>query len=36
WSRLPADWRPRVTAWPVLARFEDEAALARLLRADQG
>ena len=31
WVRLPAGWRERVTAWPVRARFEDEAALDALL-----
>ena len=31
WVRLPPDWRDRVTAWPVRARFEDEPALWRLL-----
>jgi len=31
WVRLPPDWRARVTAWPVRARFEDEAALEALL-----
>src|SRR6202012_3519045 len=31
WARLPADWRGRVTPWPVRARFEDEAALDALL-----
>lgn len=31
WVRLPADWRARVTAWPVRARFDDEAALDALL-----
>jgi tetraacyldisaccharide 4'-kinase len=31
WVRLPADWRDRVTAWPVRVRFEDEAGLDRLL-----
>ncbi|MGC1300787.1 MAG: tetraacyldisaccharide 4'-kinase, partial [Caulobacteraceae bacterium] len=31
WARLPADWRGRVTPWPVRARFEDEAALDSLL-----
>jgi tetraacyldisaccharide 4'-kinase len=31
WVRLPPAWRERVTAWPVRARFEDEAALDRLL-----
>jgi len=31
WARLPADWRARVTAWPVRARFDDEAALDGLL-----
>jgi tetraacyldisaccharide 4'-kinase len=33
WVRLPPAWRARVTAWPVRARFEDEAALDALLRA---
>ena len=33
WARLPPAWRPKVTAWPVRARFEDEAALDRLLTA---
>jgi len=31
WVRLPPEWRARVTAWPVRARFEDEAALDALL-----
>jgi len=31
WVRLPPAWRARVAAWPVRARFEDEAALDRLL-----
>jgi tetraacyldisaccharide 4'-kinase len=31
WVRLPAAWRQRVAAWPVRARFDDEAALDRLL-----
>lgn len=31
WVRLPPDWRARVTAWPVRARFEDEATLDALL-----
>jgi len=31
WVRLPPAWRGRVTAWPVRARFEDEAALDALL-----
>ncbi|MET0271944.1 MAG: tetraacyldisaccharide 4'-kinase [Phenylobacterium sp.] len=31
WVRLPPAWRDRVTPWPVRARFEDEAALERLL-----
>lgn len=29
--RLPPEYRERVTAWPVRARFEDESALAALL-----
>jgi tetraacyldisaccharide 4'-kinase len=33
WVRLPPAWRARVAAWPVRARFEDEAALERLLSA---
>ncbi|WP_122466197.1 tetraacyldisaccharide 4'-kinase [Brevundimonas lutea] len=32
WVRLPAEWRDRVAAWPVAARFEDEAAVMVLLR----
>jgi tetraacyldisaccharide 4'-kinase len=31
WVKLPPAWRGRVTAWPVEVRFEDEAALDRLL-----
>lgn len=31
WVRLPAEWRERVSAWPVRARFEDEGAARRLL-----
>jgi len=31
WMRLPDAWRAKVAAWPVRARFEDEAALARLI-----
>jgi len=31
WVRLPAAWRERVVAWPVRARFEDEAALDALM-----
>jgi tetraacyldisaccharide 4'-kinase len=27
WVKLPPEWRARVTAWPVEALFEDEAAL---------
>ena len=33
WVRLPPAWRGRVAAWPVRARFEDEAALRALLPA---
>lgn len=31
WVRLPPEWRDRVSAWPVRARFEDAAALDALL-----
>jgi tetraacyldisaccharide 4'-kinase len=31
WVRLPPDWRARITAWPVRARFDDPAALDQLL-----
>ena len=31
WARLPPEWRDRVAAWPVRAKFEDEAALDSLL-----
>lgn len=31
WVKLPAAWRERVKAWPVEARFEDEAAADALL-----
>jgi tetraacyldisaccharide 4'-kinase len=31
WARLPPEWRTRIAAWPVRARFEDEAALDGLL-----
>lgn len=31
WVRLPADWRRKAVAWPVVARFEDEPGLTRLL-----
>jgi tetraacyldisaccharide 4'-kinase len=31
WVRLPKAWRARIAPWPVRARFEDEAALTRLL-----
>ena len=30
--RLPPEWRARIRAWPVRARFEDEAAFAALLQ----
>jgi tetraacyldisaccharide 4'-kinase len=36
WARLPADFRQHVTAWPVRARFEDEAALDALLARGLG
>ena len=32
WVRLPAEWRARVVAWPVVARFEDQAALDAVLK----
>jgi tetraacyldisaccharide 4'-kinase len=31
WVKLPPAWRPRVTAWPVEARFDDVAALDAML-----
>jgi tetraacyldisaccharide 4'-kinase len=31
WMRLPPEWRARVTAWPVVAVFDDETALGALL-----
>ena len=31
WVKLPPVWRNRIAAWPVRARFENEAALDRLL-----
>ena len=31
WARLPPAWRERIAAWPVRARFQDEASLERLL-----
>lgn len=31
WVRLPPAWRARVTAWPVRAAFDDDAALDALL-----
>jgi len=36
WVRLPPAWRGRIAAWPVRARFEDEAALDRLLGLKAG
>lgn len=33
WVRLPSAWQTRVTAWPVRARFDDEAALDAVLQA---
>ena len=32
WVRLPPAWRDRITAWPVKARLEQEAAFADFLR----
>lgn len=31
WARLPAAWKPKVSAWPVWVTFDDEAALETLL-----
>ncbi|HEY2051898.1 MAG TPA: tetraacyldisaccharide 4'-kinase [Caulobacteraceae bacterium] len=31
WVRLSPEWRERVCAWPVAARFEDEAAITKLV-----
>jgi tetraacyldisaccharide 4'-kinase len=33
WARLPPAWRSRVVAWPVRARFADQAAVSRLIDA---
>lgn len=33
WVKLPSNWRERVKAWPVEARFDDEAAADALLAA---
>lgn len=33
WVRLPPEWRTRVAAWPVTARFDDPEAFAALLLA---
>lgn len=32
WVRLPLSWRPRIVAWPVVARFENESAFRDFLR----
>jgi tetraacyldisaccharide 4'-kinase len=31
WVRLPPKWREKVTLWPVRARFDDPAAVEKLL-----
>lgn len=31
WVRLPADWRRKAVAWPVVARFEDEDAFSAFM-----
>lgn len=36
WARLPPAWRARVSAWPVKAVFDDEAALEAILAAALG
>ena len=36
WSRLPPEWRARVTSWPVTAAFEDEAAFGAMLLQSVG
>lgn len=36
WVRLPPGWRTRVSAWPVKAVFDDEAALEAILAAALG
>jgi tetraacyldisaccharide 4'-kinase len=35
WARLAPAWRERITAWPVKARFEDEAAVLALARVTE-
>lgn len=36
WARLPPQWRAKVVAWPVRAKFENEAALDSLLAGALG
>lgn len=36
WVRLPVAWRERVAAWPVVARFEDQAGFDALLSKASG
>ena len=31
WARLPPAWRTRISAWPVRARFDDEAAMLAMI-----
>jgi len=33
WVKLPPDWRAKIAAWPVRARFENETALDEMLAA---
>jgi tetraacyldisaccharide 4'-kinase len=35
WVRLSPEWRARVVSWPVVARFEDEAAFAAFLQSSR-
>lgn len=36
WVRLPSEWRKRITAWPIRAKFEDEAKLDAMLKSAVG
>ena len=35
WVRLSPEWRAKIVSWPVVARFEDEAAFAAFLQSSR-